>query len=138
MRNSRMVLTDDAFLLQFEQCTLPKEDLKHVGHLRVAWLYMVSYPFDEASKRIIMGIKRYAASLGALHIYHETQTRAWIYLVHYRMQRHPHSSFHDFLSANPDLLNPQLLQSYYSAETFHSEQARSQWVEPDLKPNLYQ
>jgi hypothetical protein len=44
-------MTDDAFLSAFEACTLDPQHFNHRGHVRLAWLYLQRYPFDEAVTR---------------------------------------------------------------------------------------
>lgn len=126
-------MRDEAFLNQFEQCTLPKEYFKHKGHLRIAWLYLGKYSFPEACDHIRSGIKRYAASLGASQIYHETMTMAWVRLVFNAMQTQRAETFADFEAANPQLFNSKLIHEYYSASLLQSDAAKQAWIEPDLK-----
>ncbi|HVY53375.1 MAG TPA: hypothetical protein VHA13_02530 [Gammaproteobacteria bacterium] len=124
---------DQEFLFQFEQCTLPKEYFRHKSHIRIAWLYLSKFPIDDAIPLITQGIIRYATSLGAAHIYHETLTRAWIYLVAASMKGID-SDFEAFIDKNPHLLDKNLPFNYYSLALLQSEQAKQQWIEPDIKP----
>lgn len=126
-------MRDESFLNQFEECTLPKEHFKHRGHVRIAWLYLNRFPFDEACDHIRNGIQRYAASLGASQIYHETMTMAWARLVFNAMQAKNAHTFDDFAAAHPSLFNSQLIHEYYSAPLLQSDAAKQQWIEPDLK-----
>ena len=126
-------MQDDEFLLQFEQCTLPKEYFKHRGHLRITWIYLSKNTLEDAMPQIIQGIKRYAASLGAAHIYHETLTRAWILLVHSAMLQCRTICYDDFIVKNEYLLDKSLIFQYYSPKILESEDARRIWFEPDLK-----
>jgi hypothetical protein len=126
-------MQDDEFQLQFESCTLPKEYFKHRGHLRITWIYLSRNNLEDAMPQIIQGIKRYAASLGAAHIYHETLTRAWILLVHTAMLQCPSVCYDDFIVINEYLLDKSLIFQYYSTVLLDSENARRIWCEPDLK-----
>ena len=76
------IMRDKRFLFKFDNCTLDKSHFNHQGHLRVAWLNLSNYDFDHAMIRITEGIFRYAKSLEAEHIYHETLTRVWVHLVY--------------------------------------------------------
>lgn len=125
-------MSDDMFLFQFENCTLPKENFKHQGHLRLAWLYLNNYSFDQAFIHLSQGILRFATSLNAQHIYHETLTRVWLHLVHQAMHQ-PADNFSAFIANNPHLLDKHLPLHYYSHAHLFSDLARKQWVEPDLK-----
>src|SRR5579885_227640 len=96
---------DNEFKLQFENCTLSKDKFGHRGHLRIAWIYLSLYPFSQALELITSGIKRYAASLGASHIYHETLTQVWAKLVNKAIQKKQSRTFEDFLLTHPFLLD---------------------------------
>lgn len=124
---------DSDYLQQFENCTLPKENFKHKGHLRITWLYLTHHTFNRAVVEIKEGIQRYAASLGASSIYHETLTLAWIHLVNQAMD-HDSLCSEDFIAKNPHLLDKNLHLQYFSQALLDQDLARKQWVEPDLKP----
>lgn len=125
-------MNDHEFLTQFENCTLAKENFTHINHLRVAWLYL-----QQDSKNAIANTKknilRYATSLGAAHIYHETLTHAWISLVNIAMKKY-HTDFASFISDNAHLLDKNLPLQYYSQAHLYSENARQELLAPDLQP----
>lgn len=125
-------MKDEEFLSLFEKCNFPKEQFKHKEHLRVAWLYLSKYTFDQAMKHITQGIMRYSESVGAAHIYHETLTRVWVFLVNNDLYPKA-TSFEKFISKNPHLLDKTLPLQYFSKTRLDSEQARKQWIAPDIK-----
>lgn len=96
-------MQDKEYLAQFEHCSLPKEDFRHRGHLRICWWYLNNFSPDEANAKIVTGIQRYAASLGASHIYNEALTQAWITRVREAMDK-TYANFADFIAAHPELL----------------------------------
>lgn len=125
-------MTDNEFLDQFEACSLPKCYFNHQGHIRMTWLYLSRYPFIEAESRIITGIKKYAASLGASQIYHETMTKAWIRIIAKRMQLSSQiNNFKDLIEQNQDLFNKDIISHYYSKALIERQDARTTWVMPD-------
>ncbi len=124
---------DNEFKLQFENCTLSKDKFGHRGHLRIAWIYLSLYPFSQALELITSGIKRYAASLGASHIYHETLTQVWAKLVNKAIQKKQSRTFEDFLLTHPFLLDKSQPLNYYSQNLLDNDNARTQWIEPDLR-----
>jgi hypothetical protein len=129
--------TDDAeaFLTAVEGCTWPGDQFTHRAHVRLAWLYLHRYGWDEAATRIEATIRRYATSLGAANKYHQTITVAWLHLVAAAMAAsRADASFDALLNDAPHLLDPRALSVYYSTNTLTSEAARSGWVEPDLTP----
>lgn len=128
-----LFMTDHEFLHQFENCTLPKADFTHRNHLRLAWLYLSKIPLQEALIQISLRIQRYAISINASNIYHETLTHLWIYLV-YQAMRKKNANFDNFIANNQYLLDKKLPEYYYSASLLASTEARKQWIAPDVKP----
>jgi hypothetical protein len=126
-------MQDQEYIAQFEQCTLPKENFKHRGHIRIAWIYLSQHPFPDAMQQIKVGIQRYAASLGASQIYHETMTQAWARIIHASMRNTHAESFDKFIHLHPELLNSKLINEYYSPQQLATTEAKLQWIEPDLK-----
>lgn len=127
-----MSMTDEAFLRAFEECTLPKTEFRHQGHLRICFMYLGKYDFDTAMQRVCEGIIRFATSLGALHIFHLTLTCAWVHIVAKAMQGNKQTSFAAFIEASNYLLDKDLPKRYYSEQVLSSELARKEWIEPDL------
>lgn len=122
----------------FETCTLPRYEWNHPAHLTVAFWYLTHDSESEATKCIRDGIKRYNLANGIATKnsgYHETITLFWIRIV-----------ADDLSSANSpsslvDIVNkliqnygdPHLPLEYYSRGLLMSREARTNWVEPDLK-----
>lgn len=128
-----MTPRDRAFLDQFEDCSLPDEAFRHVGHVRMAWLYLGELPFNAALAAILDGIRRFGVSRNALGMFHVTVTVAFATIIASRMQ--PGESFRDFTARNPDLMSPRpLLRDYYSQGLLDSKRARNTFVPPDLQP----
>jgi hypothetical protein len=128
-------VSDEQFLAAFEACTLPKEDFPHREHVRLAWLYLGRHDFADASRRVVDGIKRFAARHDVPGLYHETITRAWLRLIADARRRVPGAgSFAAFLEANPQLAAKGALDAYYDPETLKSGEARASYVAPDRAP----
>jgi hypothetical protein len=75
-----MLISDDTFLAEFEACRWPIDHWHHRPHIKLAYLYLRRYPFDDAMNRIREGIKAHNAAhqLPELPMsgYHETMTEA--------------------------------------------------------------
>jgi hypothetical protein len=125
-------MTDSEFLAAFEACAVANTDFHHADHIRLAWIYLRTYPLLEAIDRFSTSLKRFAAHHGATGLYHETITWAYLLLIHERMNGE--ASFDAFRAAHPDLFTwkPSVLQRYYAPETLASERARRVFVMPDL------
>lgn len=46
----------------------------------------------------------------------------------------PCASAEEFIEANPQLLNGEIMLSHYSAELLFSPEARTDFVDPDMSP----
>lgn len=124
----------------FENGTLPRAQWTHRAHLIVACWYLISQADSEAIPRIREGIKKYNASQGIITTkdggYHETITMFWAKMVR------------GFLAKSTlecsivQLINNMIAQyadknlpfEYYSRDRLLSWEARTSWLEPDLKP----
>ena len=106
----------------------------HREHLELAWTYLRLHPIEEAQGVMIAAIRHIARRHGAEEKYHETITRAWLRFVAVHMRRWGAESFEEFIERNPDLLDGQLLEHFYSRELIFGGPARVAWVDPDLRP----
>ncbi len=124
---------------QFEQCTLPRAQWTHQANLMVAFWYLVCYSATEAVERIREGIKKYNASQGILATksggYHETMTLFWIKMVQCFLAKNTlESSITHLVNSMTALYADKNLPfEYYSRELLMSWEARTIWIEPDLK-----
>ena len=67
--------------------------------------------------------------------YHETMTRAWLLAVRHFMSRCSESNSADsFMKSDPRMLDSKIMMTHYSAELIFSDEAREQFVQPDLSP----
>src|ERR1700693_538236 len=78
-------MEDLEFLNAFHDGSLPSDEIRHRGHLRLAWLILNRHPVDDAETIIAREILRFAASQGAASRYHDTLTRFWVRLVSHAM-----------------------------------------------------
>ncbi|OGF11786.1 MAG: hypothetical protein A2W00_14975 [Candidatus Eisenbacteria bacterium RBG_16_71_46] len=133
-------MTDDReFLAQFEACTWPLERWHHREHLKVAYLYSLHHPLDEAIGRMRAGIQAFngvwQVPEGPESGYHETLTQAWLRLVHATLSANgPAGTADAFLARHPRLADKRLLLDYYTRDLIMSARAKTEFVEPDLVP----
>ena len=126
-----MKMTDDVFLTAFEDTSLPRYEWTHVAHVRMAFLYLSRLPYAEAEEKIVSGIRRYNAAKSNGVGYHQTITIAFARLIAPRLTG---SDWPTFLATNSDLMSFSCIQKHYSPELLKSQQARAEFVEPDLEP----
>ena len=125
-------LPDTEFIATFERAGFSSHDFPHRAHLRMAWLYVRHRGIDDAIDQASNGIRRLAQAHGHTTLYHDTLTRAWVYLVADAAASTPVTDFDVFLAAHPELLDKNLLLRHYSPELLFSADARARWVAPDL------
>ncbi|WP_309715848.1 hypothetical protein [Armatimonas sp.] len=123
-------MTDDVFLATFEDTSLPRYEWTHFAHVRMAFLYLSYLSYDEAEAAIVTGIQRYNAAKSNGVGYHQTITIAFARLIASRLTEN--LTWPAFVAANPDLLSFACIQKHYSPELLKSQQARTEFVEPDL------
>jgi hypothetical protein len=118
----------------FEACSFHPSEFKHYQHLAVALWYVWHLPYEEAVKRMTGGIRRLAETYGKSG-YHETITLFWLTLVsNFAGEMRRNSSLATIANQLIENYNDKnLIGEYYSAELLASEEAKAQWVEPDLK-----
>jgi hypothetical protein len=111
------------------------KDSHHASHLHVAWAYLAeSSSVRQAANKMRDTLRRFAAVVGKPEKYHETITLFWVHLLSRAYAASHAERLEDILEANPQLLEKNFPLAYYSAERLFSNEARTSWVEPDLKP----
>ena len=127
--------TDDEIadlVARFERCTLPAAEFHHRQHLQVAWWLLRRGPALPAMARFVEALRRYAAHIGKLEIYHETITWAYLLLINERLERAGRQRpWSEFERDHPELFAPGFVKSYYAPETLASPLARRAFVFPD-------
>lgn len=124
------------FVAQFQAGTLSKEDWTHDMHLSIGLYYVFTYGLERGYKLMAEGIRTVNAKHGQNKGFHETITRAYLVLL---------ADFVDEYGPAPiTQLNEQMLESglsdrmllfdFYSKDRLMSHEARTGFVEPDLKP----
>src|SRR5579862_7404765 len=111
-------MDDRDLLTQFESCALPFSQWTHRAHVKVAYLYLKAYPFDEALSRIRQHIKAYNAANnrpeGPTMGYNETTTQAFLRLVDTTMRAYgevfPTPDADSFCDAHPQLMTRNVLR----------------------------
>ncbi len=135
MNPGEVLTPEDAELLaRFETRAFTREAWTHEMHVRVGWIHLCLWRFEEAMDRMRAGIKALNESNGVANDgsggYHETVTRMWLVLIANAPDADRSSVF---LERNPGLLQKDVLLRNYSREVLMSPEARKGWVRPDLQ-----
>jgi len=126
-------LDDNEFLNQFESLQLDKDYFNHLGHLRIAWIYLGQHPVDQASILVCKGIKAYAESLGAKDKFSLTVTDSLVRIMAKRRGVIEDRSWSRFQRWNQDLTEHALsvLHQYFTPERLAGSTAKVSLLAPD-------
>ena len=130
------LLTPDDLKLreQFETRTLPNDAFRHREHVRLTWIYLTLEPPDVVSDRLCRSLLELATGHGVAQRFHTTLTMAWVRIIESERRSYPEKSFDALVVACPTLLDKDAPLAYYSRQRLFSDEARREFVEPDLKP----
>jgi hypothetical protein len=122
-----------------ESCALAPAEFDHHAHMTVALWYLAHLPATAAADAMRATIQRFAACQEQHQLYHETITLFWMRLLgHYLSMASPQEPLADTTyRAIVELGSMQPVFRHYSRERVFSEQARREWVAPDLLPLLF-
>jgi len=124
----------------FERCALNGPAWNHRAHLVVALWQLLHHGPDVGAERVRSGIQRLNAVSGVPQTptggYHETITRFYLWAVGRHLCDAPEGSSildlaNSLVATWGDKNRP---LEYYSRDRLFSWEARTAWVEPDLKP----
>lgn len=123
----------------FESCTIRREEFDHGAHLAVALWYLARLPYAAAEARMRDGLRRFTAHHNAQANYNETLTLFWLKLVRRFLARADAAADARPLHELADELvaaygSSKLAFEYYSRALVQTPEAKTSWVEPDLKP----
>jgi len=126
-------MNNEELIRRFEANALPGDGFHHADHVQLAFAYLCQYPPLEALAKFAAALKRFATARGKPHLYNETITHAYFFLIRERMARFPGCEWDEFADRNPDLLTWKggILARYYRESTLQSELARVVFVFPD-------
>lgn len=128
-------VSDEDFLIQLEQRSFGKDDIDHLWHLRVAWVYLKAHPWPIALSKVVE-LLRTEPNHGLGDIpYHHTFTIASLRIMNVRISNGNYDDFCDFLNHNDDLVKDLkgVVRQYYSDKTLTSTAAESAYIAPDLR-----
>jgi hypothetical protein len=128
-------MTDAELTRALELGEIANDDFRHASHLHVAWVYLAeSSSVQQAANKMRDTLRRFAAAAGKPEKYHETITLFWVHLLSRTYAASRGERLEEIVYANPQLLEKNFPLVYYSAERLFSDEGRTSWIEPDLKP----
>jgi tellurite resistance protein len=121
---------------RFESCDFEPGGFHHSHHLTVAMCYLQESTEDEAITRMRAGLLKFLKHNESPAAYHETITVFWIKRVRQILDRAdktlPLADLANSVVAGCS--NVSLINVHFSKERLASDDARMNWLEPDLKP----
>src|SRR5579872_682618 len=135
-------MEDAELLRQFQDLTLPFDQWTHRAHVKVAYLHLLKYSYNEALARISAGIKKYNAHNNVPESetsgYNQTTTTAFLHLIAAIMRAykhtHPVKNADEFCDVHTQLMSRNVLRFFYSPRQRMHPDAKTMFVEPDLAP----
>jgi hypothetical protein len=99
-------MTDEELVAGFETGLLPPERFGHREHLRLAWCYLRHFGREETERRLLAGLRAFAARAGKPDKFDAALTSAWVDVLAEASAR-PGSpaTFDALIAARPDLLD---------------------------------
>ena len=132
-------MKDETLLRRFEAGDLTPAEWHHREHVRLAYLYLLRLPFDQALDRMRTGLK----ALNAIQQvpdtlergYHETLTQGWMHLVYGALSDSgPAADSDAFFEQQTHLLARRAMYFFYTRARLGSAEAKARFIEPDLTP----
>jgi len=126
---------DQAFRQSMERFDFPASDFNHRAHLRLAYVYLCESDPNTATDQMRNTLNQFL-----IHNkidpakFHETLTQAWILAVNHFMNRAGSATSADnLIDRYPQMLDPKIMLTHYSKERLFSEQARNDFLPPDIE-----
>ncbi len=129
----------DNLIHAFQECSLPRSQWTHAAHLTVGLWYLFYDSEPEAINAVRNGIKGYNSVQGIESTkdsgYHETLTLFWMRIVrgYLAEESRSRSIVHLANDAIAKYADRTLPFRYYTRDRLMSAEARTSWVEPDLR-----
>jgi hypothetical protein len=100
-------MTDAQLIEGFESRTLPPEHFGHREHVRLAWLYLRRGGRDDTERKLLDGLRSFAARAGKPDKFDAALTVAWIAVLDDAVASvGSGATFDALVAARPDLLDP--------------------------------
>ena len=124
-------MTVEEELRAFEAGEIEPADFPHREHVRFAYEMLGRYSLGETLLRFRRGLDHVARKAGKPQLYHETVTVAFLAIIGERRGATCMTNWEEFIGANADLLDKNLLLRWYSKEQLGSDLARRVFCLPE-------
>lgn len=127
-------LIDEEFEQLFADCCMNPQLFTHEAHLRLGWIHVKKYGEAKACVNVCKQILQFDIFHDKGEKFHKTLTIASIKVINHFYQKSKAETFQDFICEFPRLKTnfKDLLNQHYGFDIYHSEEARAEYLEPDL------
>lgn len=132
-------ISENILISKFINATLPLEIWDHYGRLRIVYYSLMKYGIlgtMDPQGWLCTNWKKYKTSVGHGHLWHYTLTRFWAQILFGIISKNFYKSFDELYNNHPEIHQGKLFQKYYSNDVLFSDQARNQWIPPNLIANF--
>lgn len=139
-QNNNKIITSkniDSYELikQFEQAELPLHVWDHYGRLRIVWISLTTFGYNNTINKsgwLCKNWKKYKTSIGHGDKWNYTLTVFWTNYICNLQQKYNYTNFDDLYNSNEEIHYGLLFKKYYDEQIF-SEYAKNNWMSPNLK-----
>ena len=120
---------------RLETCAFKAGEFTHAHHIAVAMWSLAQEPYPAALDRIRASLHHFLSHHSITSGYNETITVFWMRLLAHLMAEAPERPLHEQVNAVLDRYGSMApIWAHYRGKTVFSDEAKAQWVEPDLIP----
>jgi hypothetical protein len=102
-------LPDDELTDRWLAGSLGGAGIKHLDHVRIAWVLVRRHGREDAASELVAGTRRASTHYGVADRFDEALTRRWAEAVADAVELHPAAAFPEFIRACPELARADLL-----------------------------
>ena len=105
-------MTDEELVNGFETGELPPGRFGHREHLRLAWCYLTRFGRGEAERRLLAGLRAFAARAGKPDKFDPALTSAWVGVLADAAWQLGAPTFDALIAARPELLDSATVRAH--------------------------
>ena len=130
------LLSLEELVKQFVDCELSIENWNHFNRLRLVYFSLKNFGYDKTidqNEWLCVKWNKYKNTIGHSHLWNYTLTKFWIDQIFSVMQSEPELDFAQMYKKYSYLSDGNLHQKYYTNDVLFSNEARHQWIKPNIK-----
>lgn len=114
---------------------IPFKSADHYGRLKIVDYAIMTYGYKgaiDSNGWLCTNWKKYKKSIGHGNLWNYSLTRFWINILYNLQVKNNYKSFDELYTNNSIIHNGKLFQQYYSNDVLFSDNAKNNWVPPNL------